>query len=942
MEKFDISRLKGKLGVTRDWMTKHHLPPKLVFFAMGALSTLWFLIRVIPKPSRASYPCMRVAAPVMSGFVMYLLSLGGLTVLIRKARQSFSRSRYIPAVSFLAVALIAMLLFIGQDTLNSYAVDAKATGPDDGPNQPMGTGQGVNPGRVVWVWNPDATNIDCINVYDMFKPENTNQAVVNKMVNDGISRLAGDTDLHQSWDALFHAFNIKRHQQDKGYTPGEKIFIKINQGTANGRLRNVDETGDFDISERFINSYRARGGESGACETYPSVVLEILRQLVNEAGVDQKDIAIGDPIAHIYGYNYKVWAAEFPDVVYVDKLTGKHGRTLVSPTENDLVFYSDQTQSDKLYDIIENADYLINVANLKPHGRAGVSLTAKNHFGSHGRRSAYHLHYSLISPVSMGNPSNSGYHKYRVQVDMMGSEYLGRNTLLYVVDGLYGGGAVETGPPVKYYMPPFNNDWSNSIFISQDQVALESVCYDFLRTEWNGTYKHSPTNNRYENIPNVNGVDDYLHQAADPANWPKGIVYDPDHSGTPLTSLGVHEHWNDAARKQYSRNLGLDSGIELLSVPDSLTGKEGPLVTTSETWLPDTPVPEPGPDDLAEMNQEHRHHNEQHDFLRSIQSQSFDGVSKAKKFYAIVVDDNNTKWFLTDAGIVSYNGKEWKSWEKNKNLPDKDVKGVAFNFTDYRTELWLATPKGASVATVPLDATTRATTLKPDNSELNSKNVVAIAVGRGNGSKRWFGTDKGIAAFYQEKWLTPDYQKKYPESLFKDFPITCMATSRDGDSLYVATKGAGVARVYRNDVDAITSASEYAQWGPIKLPSDNVNAICITRDGTQWFGTDAGAARHTGYVTMKDWTVLDTKDGLVDDIVQAIAVDHMGCVWFGTPKGLSFYDNASIRSFTDKDGLPSSNVLSIVVDREGAIWIGTDNGLVDIDYLNGKIVKYVN
>ena len=26
-----------------------------------------------------------------------------------------------------------------------------------------------------------------------------------------------------------------------------------------------------------------------------------------------------------------------------------------------------------------NADYLINVANLKPHAHAGISLTAKNH-----------------------------------------------------------------------------------------------------------------------------------------------------------------------------------------------------------------------------------------------------------------------------------------------------------------------------------------------------------------------------------------------------------------------------------------------------------------------------------------------------------------------------------------------------------------------------------
>jgi hypothetical protein len=37
-----------------------------------------------------------------------------------------------------------------------------------------------------------------------------------------------------------------------------------------------------------------------------------------------------------------------------------------------------------------------------------------------------------------------------------------------------------------------------------------------------------------------------------------------------LTSLGIHEHWNNPTSKQYSRNLGLNNGIQLLSIPESL------------------------------------------------------------------------------------------------------------------------------------------------------------------------------------------------------------------------------------------------------------------------------------------------------------------------------------------------------------------------------------
>ena len=46
-------------------------------------------------------------------------------------------------------------------------------------------------------------------------------------------------------------------------------------------------------------------------------------------------------------------------------------------------------------------------------------------------------------------------------------------------------------------------------------------------------------------------------------NPPSGTLYEP--AGYPLTgSLGVHEFWNNATNMQYSRNLGGNTGIELV------------------------------------------------------------------------------------------------------------------------------------------------------------------------------------------------------------------------------------------------------------------------------------------------------------------------------------------------------------------------------------------
>jgi len=140
----------------------------------------------------------------------------------------------------------------------------------------------------------------------------------------------------------------------------------------------------------------------------------------------------------------------------------------------------------------------------------------------------------------------------------MGCKYLGGNTIITFIDALFGGSEHELHRPQKWTMAPFNGNYCSSIFVGQDQVALESVCYDFLRTEFSSKN------------PGWNGVDDYLHQAASSANWPTGITYDPDNTGSPIPSLGVHEHWNNSTDKQYSRNLKTGNGIELATWPENL------------------------------------------------------------------------------------------------------------------------------------------------------------------------------------------------------------------------------------------------------------------------------------------------------------------------------------------------------------------------------------
>jgi ligand-binding sensor domain-containing protein len=309
----------------------------------------------------------------------------------------------------------------------------------------------------------------------------------------------------------------------------------------------------------------------------------------------------------------------------------------------------------------------------------------------------------------------------------------------------------------------------------------------------------------------------------------------------------------------------------------------------------------------------------------------------AKTFYAALVDNNNNKWFLTESGIISYSSGKWTLHNENNKIGTSDLKDFAYMNNPEGPEFWVVSSGGATATTLPFDAKTEAITYLAENASILSNNVVKVTIG--NGPLRWFGTDKGVSAFAGNKWLTPSYDDTYPQMMFKEYAITAMATNPAGDSLYVGTDGAGVARVFRNDVDGISGASVYAQWGPIILPSDKICSIFIAPDGTKWFGTDQGVASHKGSNTLDNWTVYTTAEGLVNNFVQAITADSKGNLWFGTKGGgISVFNGTEWTSYTTTNGLNSNNILCLTVDKEGIVWIGTDDGVTS--FSDGKFVSY--
>ncbi len=533
-----IERIKCSFG-------KKKVPAKVLFIVLGVLSTVWFLIRVIPKPSRATYPCMKAAAPFMAGFVIYLISLTGSVVAFRKFKTSLLRAKYLIAFISFAAGILAISLSIVTSPGRTKAMQLVTADAFEA-NQPMGEAYGIYPGRVVWMWDPDATDENCKNVPDDYWFQNTDQDVVDSMLTKAIKYLANEPTINQAWDALFKYFNQTHGKADAGYTEGEKIYVKINLTNSSQAVSGTQKTGNF---ERM--------------DATPEVVLAILKQLIENVGVAQSDIYIGDPFRTFRDSYWDMCHSVYPDVNYCDG-NGINGRHKIQPTTEELMKFSDGKLDYRIPQEYVNASYFINIPCLKSHDSGGITLAAKNHQGSilqdgaqTSGQSAYDMHYSL--PDHDG--TDGGTHRYRHLVDYIGHEHMGGKTMLNIVDGIWAGRSWE-GWVEKWQMEPFNDDYPSSLFLSQDNLAIESVCFDFLLTE----YEDKPSTQRY---PYFAGTSDYLVQAADPENWAPGVTYDPEGDGSTLGSLGVYEHWNNPADKQYTRDLGTGEGIELIKITAS-------------------------------------------------------------------------------------------------------------------------------------------------------------------------------------------------------------------------------------------------------------------------------------------------------------------------------------------------------------------------------------
>jgi len=411
--------------------------------------------------------------------------------------------------------------------------------PSDPPNQPVGTARGIYPGRVTWVRDAAVSRWDGKTGH-WWDEGNIDEKALAQMWSRSLRAVSGAPNDRSAWDKVFRHFNQTHGRGRAGWKPGESVAIKVNLNNAYAGYPDADN--DIDASPQSIRA--------------------LLRQLASEAGVAPKDIVVYDSspgggprsLRAIPDRLFIPLHAEFPEVRWVD-CQGLNGRQAPEWVSNAITYTSPKTRlGNNLPRCVVDATYLINMALLKGHEIAGVTLTAKNHFGSiqfPGRDHGYYLH-------AASRPRGD----YSGLVDLMGSPNLGGKTLLYILDGIYGT-RTNVGPvgDKDRWKTHFNGEWSAMYLMSLDPVAIDSVGLDFLHSEFG--YSLGFSGNTAFPLGSVVNSDNFLHEAASGNNREFG-PYKPNEKL--IGSLGVHEHWNNPKAKQYSRNLHpKGKGIELFS-----------------------------------------------------------------------------------------------------------------------------------------------------------------------------------------------------------------------------------------------------------------------------------------------------------------------------------------------------------------------------------------
>jgi hypothetical protein len=296
---------------------------------------------------------------------------------------------------------------------------------------------GMPAGRVVHVHSASATHWNGENAWW----EHADATIIENMLNQGLTSLTGTTTVADAWRAILPA-----------YQAGQKIAIKVN----------FNNSWICDEADRQID---------GLAEPVNAVVKGL-----EQIGVARPDICIYDAIRALPArfVSRCLSGISFFDGSYRGVCRNPAGFRRTPETR--LNFQPPPgvvAPTAYVTDVLMNAAYLINMPIMKGgHPIAGVTLGAKNHFGTIDNPSGVHTLVDVVHGSSRDD--------YNPLVDFLRSPLIGGKTVLTIGDGLFAARVFDQAPATWV---TFGSQLPNSLFLSKDKVAIDCVMYDLIAAE---------------------------------------------------------------------------------------------------------------------------------------------------------------------------------------------------------------------------------------------------------------------------------------------------------------------------------------------------------------------------------------------------------------------------------------------------------------------------
>lgn len=285
--------------------------------------------------------------------------------------------------------------------------------------------------------------------------------------------------------------------------------------------------------------------------------------------------------------------------------------------------------------------------------------------------------------------------------------------------------------------------------------------------------------------------------------------------------------------------------------------------------------------------------------------------------YAIKQDSNGIMWFATRAGITSYDGSTWNSYNTKDGLARM---GYAFVEVDEKGNIWALPSEGHLYLTIFNGDSWE--NIFPQNSPKNFGRYKALSVYYENEEPVVVVAtkDNGVLVNRHGKWIHYTVSNGL---LTNEITGICFVN----DSIFVASNK-GINILYKDKLSILDDLK-------LNFPDNNIIGICnqkIQHDEMGRYIVWVAGKDWLGYISDQEFTLVSSDlDITISELYNSIFLvpDQKDGIYYGNEFSIMYFDFDTKKTsyLGQKNGLISEGALSVFIDREKNAWIAGGRGV---------------